>query len=149
MIIGNKDNGGPKVYDVTKYLDDHPGGAEVLLEVGGKYADDMFEDIGHSNEARKQLTQFLVGPLEATEEEMEALTASAVSTGGGGGFMVRSSQYLFFKNGRADRCRRWTCRCGRRVLLLHAAELNQEQREYENYCFPFVLLTIFTHTFPF
>ena len=24
--------GGPKVYDVTKYLDDHPGGAEVMLD---------------------------------------------------------------------------------------------------------------------
>lgn len=64
LIIGNANNGGPKVYDVTNYLDDHPGGAEVLLEVAGKYADDMFEDIGHSNEARKQLKQFLVSPLE-------------------------------------------------------------------------------------
>lgn len=34
IIIGNANNGGPKVYDVSKYLDDHPGGAEVILEVG-------------------------------------------------------------------------------------------------------------------
>mmetsp|Transcript_26547 Transcript_26547/g.106285 ORF Transcript_26547/g.106285 Transcript_26547/m.106285 type:complete len:99 (+) Transcript_26547:492-788(+) len=72
------------VYDVTNYLDDHPGGAEVMLEVAGKYADDMFEDIGHSNEARKQLKQFLVGPLEATEEEIAALGASGTSHSGSG-----------------------------------------------------------------
>ena len=29
MIISNK------VYDVTKYLEDHPGGEEVLLDKGG------------------------------------------------------------------------------------------------------------------
>ncbi|KAH8058241.1 hypothetical protein JL722_6096 [Aureococcus anophagefferens] len=65
IIIGNKGNGGPKVYDVTKYLEDHPGGSEVICELAGKYADDMFEDIGHSNEARKQLKEFLVGVLVA------------------------------------------------------------------------------------
>ena len=78
------------VYDVTSYLDDHPGGAEVMLEVAGKYADDMFEDIGHSNEARKQLKKFLVGKLEATEEEIEALGAksSALSGAGGSGALL-------------------------------------------------------------
>mmetsp|Transcript_12182 Transcript_12182/g.18305 ORF Transcript_12182/g.18305 Transcript_12182/m.18305 type:complete len:98 (+) Transcript_12182:174-467(+) len=73
------------VYDVTKYLDDHPGGAEVMLEMAGKYADDMFEDIGHSNEARKQLKDFLVGPLQATEEELAELTAKASSAGASSG----------------------------------------------------------------
>ncbi|KAJ8607228.1 hypothetical protein CTAYLR_009925 [Chrysophaeum taylorii] len=82
LIIGNTNNGGPKVYDVTKYLDDHPGGAEVMLELAGKYADDMFEDIGHSNEARKQLKQFLVGPLDATDEEIEKLGASSTAASG-------------------------------------------------------------------
>ena len=82
IIIGNANNGGPKVYNVTPYLDDHPGGSEVILELAGKYADDMFEDIGHSQEARTQLKEFLVGPLEATDEEIAALSSSG---GGGGG----------------------------------------------------------------
>ena len=43
LIIGNERTGGAKVYDVTKYLDEHPGGDAVLLELAGKYADDMFE----------------------------------------------------------------------------------------------------------
>ena len=58
LIIGNERTGGAKVYDVTKYLDEHPGGDAVLLELAGKYADDMFEDIGHSMNARQQLKEF-------------------------------------------------------------------------------------------
>mmetsp|Transcript_37680 Transcript_37680/g.84174 ORF Transcript_37680/g.84174 Transcript_37680/m.84174 type:complete len:94 (+) Transcript_37680:805-1086(+) len=50
IVIGNEKNGGPKVYDISKYLDDHPGGKEVMMDLAGKNADEMFEDIGHSNE---------------------------------------------------------------------------------------------------
>ncbi|EFH38668.1 predicted protein, partial [Arabidopsis lyrata subsp. lyrata] len=32
-----------KVYDVTKFLDDHPGGDEVILTSTGKDATDDFE----------------------------------------------------------------------------------------------------------
>ena len=56
MVIGNlktQPETGPLVYDVSGYLDDHPGGAEVMLDVAGKDADSMFEDIGHSKGARK------------------------------------------------------------------------------------------------
>lgn len=28
--------GGPKVYDVTKYLSDHPGGPEIMLDLAGR-----------------------------------------------------------------------------------------------------------------
>jgi hypothetical protein len=28
--------GGAKVYDVTKYLNDHPGGPEIMMEFAGK-----------------------------------------------------------------------------------------------------------------
>ena len=80
LIIGNERTGGAKVYDVTKYLDEHPGGDAVLLELAGKYADDMFEDIGHSMNARQQLKEFLVGTLDATEEELQALRAPATAT---------------------------------------------------------------------
>lgn len=61
--------GGPKVYDVTSYLDDHPGGAEVLLDVAGTDADEFFEDIGHSNDAREELKKHLIGSLKLSEEE--------------------------------------------------------------------------------
>ncbi|KAL3458631.1 hypothetical protein BJX64DRAFT_301836 [Aspergillus heterothallicus] len=56
-----------KVYDVTKYLEDHPGGAAVLIEVAGSDATQAFEDIGHSDEAREQLEPYYVGGLPDTE----------------------------------------------------------------------------------
>jgi cytochrome b involved in lipid metabolism len=31
--------GGPKVYDVTKYLSDHPGGPEIMLDLAGRWMD--------------------------------------------------------------------------------------------------------------
>ena len=66
LVIGNANNGGPKVYDVTSYLDDHPGGKEVMTDLAGRNADELFEDIGHSLEARKILKTLLVGDLHQT-----------------------------------------------------------------------------------
>mmetsp|Transcript_15835 Transcript_15835/g.41635 ORF Transcript_15835/g.41635 Transcript_15835/m.41635 type:complete len:142 (-) Transcript_15835:497-922(-) len=80
MVIGNMKTcpeTGPKVYNVSEYLDDHPGGAEVMLDVAGKDADTMFEDIGHSKQARKTLEKFLIGVLELTEEEKAAAAVAA------------------------------------------------------------------------
>ena len=34
-----------KVYDVTEYLDNHPGGSQILLQYGGKDATAMYEPI--------------------------------------------------------------------------------------------------------
>ncbi|GAA94479.1 hypothetical protein E5Q_01131, partial [Mixia osmundae IAM 14324] len=50
-----------KVYSVAKFLDEHPGGDEVLLGEGGRDATEAFEDVGHSDEARKLLEDFVVG----------------------------------------------------------------------------------------
>eukprot|EP00577_Skeletonema_sp_RCC1716_P022815 CAMPEP_0113388652 /NCGR_PEP_ID=MMETSP0013_2-20120614/9194_1 /TAXON_ID=2843 ORGANISM="Skeletonema costatum, Strain 1716" /NCGR_SAMPLE_ID=MMETSP0013_2 /ASSEMBLY_ACC=CAM_ASM_000158 /LENGTH=136 /DNA_ID=CAMNT_0000271649 /DNA_START=51 /DNA_END=462 /DNA_ORIENTATION=- /assembly_acc=CAM_ASM_000158 len=82
LIIGNENTGGAKVYDVTSYLDDHPGGAEVMLDVGGKDADDFFEDIGHSNDAREELAKHVVGVLKLTEEEKEKRRLAAEKKSG-------------------------------------------------------------------
>mmetsp|Transcript_7781 Transcript_7781/g.6953 ORF Transcript_7781/g.6953 Transcript_7781/m.6953 type:complete len:136 (+) Transcript_7781:66-473(+) len=64
IILGNDSNGGPKVYDVTKYLNDHPGGPEIITEFAGKNADEMYEDIGHSREARQKAEKYLIGKLK-------------------------------------------------------------------------------------
>lgn len=71
-----------KVYDVTKYLEDHPGGEEVLLDRVGQDATEDFEDVGHSTDARKQLLQFEKGELPPSER-----TAAKSSSGGAGGGM--------------------------------------------------------------
>ena len=69
-----------KVYDVTKYLEDHPGGEEVLMDRGGKDATEDYEDVGHSNEARKTLNRYEIGELPPSERG-----AASESGGGGGG----------------------------------------------------------------
>ena len=71
--------GGPKVYDVTKYLDDHPGGAEVLLDVAGQDADEFFEDIGHSKEARSELAKHYIGEFKMDEAAKAKLAAEAAA----------------------------------------------------------------------
>ncbi|KAG6332922.1 hypothetical protein ID866_6164 [Astraeus odoratus] len=53
-----------KVYDVTKFIDEHPGGDEVILAEAGKDATDAFEDVGHSDEARDLLPGMLIGEFE-------------------------------------------------------------------------------------
>ncbi|CAK1601523.1 unnamed protein product [Parnassius mnemosyne] len=52
-----------QVYDVTKFLDDHPGGHEVLIGVAGKDATENFEDVGHSLDAKELMQKFLIGEL--------------------------------------------------------------------------------------
>jgi len=65
------------VYDVTKYLDDHPGGAEVLLDVAGQNADEFFEDIGHSKEARKELQKYYIGEFKLDEAALAKMKQDA------------------------------------------------------------------------
>jgi cytochrome b involved in lipid metabolism len=58
-----------KVYDVTKFLEEHPGGEEVLLEQAGDYATEAFEDVGHSTDARELMEQYLLGELAEADRE--------------------------------------------------------------------------------
>jgi len=61
MVIHNK------VYDVSKFLDEHPGGEEVMLDVAGRNATESFEDVGHSEDARELLSNYLIGDLPEEE----------------------------------------------------------------------------------
>lgn len=51
---------------MSSYLNDHPGGAEVMMEVAGQDATNMFEDIGHSTDARTEMKKFQIGLLKVT-----------------------------------------------------------------------------------
>ncbi|KAK2770363.1 cytochrome b5 [Colletotrichum kahawae] len=53
-----------KVYDVSSYVDDHPGGVEVLKDVAGSDGTESFEYVGHSEDAYKTLAKFQIGVLE-------------------------------------------------------------------------------------
>jgi len=52
-----------KVYDVTKFLDEHPGGEEILVENSGKISTEEFEDVGHSSDARDMMKEYYIGDL--------------------------------------------------------------------------------------
>lgn len=58
-----------KVYDVTKFLEEHPGGEEVLLEQAGKDATEAFEDVGHSTDARELMKQYNIGELNEEDKK--------------------------------------------------------------------------------
>ncbi|ESW05992.1 hypothetical protein PHAVU_010G010400 [Phaseolus vulgaris] len=55
-----------KVYNVTKFLEDHPGGDDVLLSSTGKDATNDFEDIGHSTSAVAMMDEFYVGDIDTS-----------------------------------------------------------------------------------
>ncbi|KAJ5817923.1 Cytochrome b5 [Penicillium robsamsonii] len=57
-----------KVYDITNYVRDHPGGADVLLDVAGSDATEAYEDIGHSEDANEILETYLVGTVKDAHE---------------------------------------------------------------------------------
>uniref|UniRef100_T1DJ39 Putative cytochrome b5 n=1 Tax=Psorophora albipes TaxID=869069 RepID=T1DJ39_9DIPT len=61
-----------KVYDVTKFQNEHPGGEEVLIEMAGKDATNEFNDVGHSTDAKEQMKQFVVGEIVEAERKKKA-----------------------------------------------------------------------------
>jgi hypothetical protein len=65
---------------VTKYLNEHPGGPEIIMDFAGKDADDMFEDIGHSTGARDKLKSLLIGELKYDPTKVKSKAAKAEAT---------------------------------------------------------------------
>jgi len=50
-----------KVYDITTFLGDHPGGYNVLLDVAGDDATESFFNFDHSENAKKLLESYFIG----------------------------------------------------------------------------------------
>ncbi|KAI4314065.1 hypothetical protein L6164_027007 [Bauhinia variegata] len=55
-----------KVYDLSSYMDEHPGGDDVIIASTGKDATDDFEDAGHSDDARELMNKFCIGELDTS-----------------------------------------------------------------------------------
>ncbi|KAI3783854.1 hypothetical protein L1987_42942 [Smallanthus sonchifolius] len=53
-----------KVYDVTPFIDDHPGGGEVWLRATGKDATIDFGDVGHSDIAKGKMKKYCIGEID-------------------------------------------------------------------------------------
>eukprot|EP00961_Rhodomonas_salina_P138248 1859804-Rhodomonas_salina.6 len=56
------------VFDLSSYVDKHPGGKAVLSRNSGKDMSDSFKRIGHSEKAKLQMAAFYVADLQETEE---------------------------------------------------------------------------------
>ncbi|CAD7079702.1 unnamed protein product [Hermetia illucens] len=52
-----------RVYDVTKFLDSHPGGWDVMIDYAGMDCTIAFRGTGHSKEAIDMLDKYLIGKL--------------------------------------------------------------------------------------
>ena len=66
------------VYDITPFLEDHPGGGDLILEYGGKDVSEIMGDEishTHSEAAYEILEEHLIG-FVATEPVMKAVTES-------------------------------------------------------------------------
>eukprot|EP00927_Polykrikos_kofoidii_P061467 TRINITY_DN562_c0_g1_i7.p1 TRINITY_DN562_c0_g1~~TRINITY_DN562_c0_g1_i7.p1 ORF type:complete len:135 (-),score=27.24 TRINITY_DN562_c0_g1_i7:208-612(-) len=74
------------------FLDEHPGGPEVVVASSGKDASGDFEDIAHTDSAREWSNKFIIGYKEGAEtsadnpiEKRKVKTASEASARGSGG----------------------------------------------------------------
>ena len=84
------------VLDISAFMDHHPGGPEIISELRGRDASQMFLDVGHSPEARTMLRQFVVGKLQAVPRFLaprSALLAAAswLQPRAPGGRLVRNA----------------------------------------------------------
>ncbi|KAF7994043.1 hypothetical protein HCN44_011312 [Aphidius gifuensis] len=55
------------VYDCTKFIEQHPGGHDVILEYAGRDATLAFVGTGHSDNAKKIMEKYLIGELPFNE----------------------------------------------------------------------------------
>ncbi|XP_027351037.1 cytochrome b5-like [Abrus precatorius] len=89
-----------KVYDVTPFLDEHPGGDEALLSAAEKDATVDFEDVGHSDSAVEMMQSYFVGEVDTSTLPSEVKHTPAPPTQAHGvgnqssGFVVKILQFL-------------------------------------------------------
>ena len=69
-----------KVYDLTKFLEEHPGGEEVLREQAGGDATENFEDVGHSTDARELSKTYIIGDLHPDDRSKIAKPSDTLIT---------------------------------------------------------------------
>eukprot|EP00419_Tripos_fusus_P053654 CAMPEP_0172814248 /NCGR_PEP_ID=MMETSP1075-20121228/11135_1 /TAXON_ID=2916 /ORGANISM="Ceratium fusus, Strain PA161109" /LENGTH=153 /DNA_ID=CAMNT_0013654035 /DNA_START=21 /DNA_END=482 /DNA_ORIENTATION=+ len=79
------------VFNLPKeFMDDHPGGPDVVSCLAGKDATSDFEDIAHSDSARDWANKYIIGYMEGVDDDIKTgrripKTSELKSTPGGGG----------------------------------------------------------------
>lgn len=81
-----------KVYDVTTFLDEHPGGYDIVVAASGKDGTEDFEEIGHSSTAKEMLSDYYIGEYEGGDAHVQAPAQSvkAKHSGGSGGGLLKA-----------------------------------------------------------
>lgn len=77
--LDKKSNKRNTVYDVTKYLGDHPGGVDIMLDVAGKDATEAFDNAGHSEDADEIMAEYRVGKIKGGALKKPAAAAVRVA----------------------------------------------------------------------
>ena len=75
-----------RVYDITPYLDEHPGGPEIMVDNAGKNASEEYDDIGHSDDATEKMAEFMIGRLKGFQ--FADASGDGDGAGGGGGMSL-------------------------------------------------------------
>ena len=79
-----------EVYNITDYLEEHPGGMNILLDHAGTDATNDFIDIGHSQEAIDLLKKYHIYHLNNLENKRNVnKNKNCIST-------LRKNLYYFF-----------------------------------------------------
>jgi len=68
-----------RVYDVTNFLNEHPGGEYIILEFAGRDATIAFRGTRHGKDSYQMLEKYLIGDLIASERLYRTSTTSPTS----------------------------------------------------------------------
>ncbi|CAG9989403.1 unnamed protein product [Clonostachys byssicola] len=71
-----------KVYDLTPFVDDHPGSAEILIDAAGQDCTEAYDDAGHSDEANEILPELEIGTVSVMNPLVDASLVPQVITNG-------------------------------------------------------------------
>ncbi|EFX05736.1 cytochrome b5 [Grosmannia clavigera kw1407] len=83
-----------RVYNVASYLQDHPGGAAILLDVAGTDASHEYDDAGHSEDADEIMAALVVGTLQGTRVGRPTKTVQLIQSSSSSAKTVSSSSSL-------------------------------------------------------
>ncbi|KAH8323478.1 hypothetical protein KR067_011532 [Drosophila pandora] len=70
-----------RVYDVTHFLREHPGGDDVIMDHAGRDATIAFHGTGHSRDAVEQMKHFLIGELPVQQRIFRTGKNKVLSSG--------------------------------------------------------------------
>ena len=89
---------GDKVYDVTEFMPDHPGGDDFILEYGGKDVTEIMADVishEHSESAYEILDDYLVGfvarDVDVDSKKLDAILSPTLNATGMQELRLRSA----------------------------------------------------------